>query len=116
MKSELYAAKKLHVYRTIYRLNLSFSKIVTHCQTLEQAGALTPKFAHLFQSFTRELQGEVNAEILEPLHSAELDDWRRYGKARQKWEKYLRGPEAKPPRKARRRQTRKRNATRSSSS
>ena len=31
------ATKKLHIYHTHYRLNLSFSNIVTHCRTLQEA-------------------------------------------------------------------------------
>jgi hypothetical protein len=92
MKNAPQVAQKLEIYRILYRLNLSFSNIVAHCRALQQAGALTPKSSHRFQSFTQELQGEINAGILNPLHSAELADWYRYGKVRQRWEKYLRGP------------------------
>ena len=65
------------------------------CRALQQSGVLKPKTAQMLQSFAQELQGEINAEILDPLHSAELADWTRHGKARQRWEKYLRGREAK---------------------
>jgi hypothetical protein len=39
----LEATKKLNIYHTLYRLNLSFSNIVSHCRTLQEAGALTSK-------------------------------------------------------------------------
>ena len=40
---------KLVVYHTLYRLNLSFSNIVTHCHALREAGIFTTKSAKLFQ-------------------------------------------------------------------
>jgi hypothetical protein len=46
-------------------------------------------------SFVQELQAECNQEFLETLHQLELDDWGRHGRVREKWEKYLRGPESK---------------------
>jgi len=54
-----------------------------------------PKSKRLFEGFTLELQAEINSDILSPLHDAELSDWARYGKVRQRWEKYLRGSEPK---------------------
>jgi hypothetical protein len=35
--------KKLLIYHTLYRLNLSFSNIVTHCRTLQETGIFTSK-------------------------------------------------------------------------
>jgi len=51
------------------------------------------KTAKLFPSFTQELQAEFNQEFLSDLHDLQLDDWNRYGKARQRWEKHLRDPD-----------------------
>jgi hypothetical protein len=85
--------KKLLIYHTLYRLNLSFSNIVTHCRTLQEAGALTSKGARLFQGYTQELQAEMNQELLDTMHATELDDWGRFGKIRQAEEKRLRDPD-----------------------
>jgi hypothetical protein len=85
--------KKLLVYHTLYRLNLSFSNIVTHCRTLQEAGVLTAKSIRLFQGYAQELQAEMNQELLETMHSIELDDWGRFGKMRQAEEKRLRDPD-----------------------
>jgi hypothetical protein len=87
--------QKTEIYHTLYQLNAGFAEVVIHCRALQQSGALKPKMSRLFQSFAQELQGEMNAEILNPLHSAELADWTRHGKARQQWEKYLKGRERK---------------------
>ena len=85
--------KKLLVYHTLYRLNLSFSNIVTHCRTLQDAGVLTARSTKLLQGYAQELQAEMNQELLETMHTTELDDWGRYGKIRQAEEKRLRDPD-----------------------
>ena len=51
--------KKLLIYHTLYRLNLSFSNIVTHCRTLQEAGIVTAKSTRLFQGYVQELQAEI---------------------------------------------------------
>jgi hypothetical protein len=85
--------KKLLIYHTLYRLNLSFSNIVTHCRTLQEAGALTAKDTQIFQGYAQELQAEMNQELLDTMHQTELDDWGRFGKVRQAREKELRDPD-----------------------
>jgi hypothetical protein len=85
--------KKLHVYHTLYRLNLSFTNIVSHCRTLQEVGSLTAKSSKLFQGYVQELQAEINQELLERMHGDELEDWARFGKIRQAEEKRLRDPD-----------------------
>lgn len=85
--------EKAEVYETLSSLNLAFAGIVQHLQTLQRTGLFKSKAAKLFPSFTQELQAEFNQEFLEDLHDLELDDWNRYGKARQRWEKHLRDPD-----------------------
>src|SRR3954467_5528706 len=85
--------KKLLIYHTLYRINLSFSNIVTHCRTLQDAGVFTAKSTKLFQGYAQELQAEINQELLEMLHATELEDWGRFGKIRQAEEKRLRDPD-----------------------
>ena len=84
--------KKLHVYHTLYRLNLSFANIVGHCRVLQEAGSLTAKSSKVFQGYAQELQAEINQELLETMHQTELDDWGRFGKVRQAEEKRLKDP------------------------
>jgi predicted DNA-binding WGR domain protein len=88
----LEATKKLNIYHTLYRLNLSFSNIVSHCRTLQEAGIFSAKSTRLFQGYAQELQAEMNQELLETMHQTELDDWGRFGKIRQAQEKRLRDP------------------------
>jgi len=85
--------QKMEVYRTLHELNSSFAAIVGHCDTLQRTGLFTTKAAKLLPSFIQELQAECNQEFLETLHQLELDDWGRFGRVREKYEKYLRGPE-----------------------
>jgi hypothetical protein len=85
--------EKAEIYETLSSLNMAFAGIVQHLQTLQRTGRFKSKTARLFPSFALELQAEFNQEFLEDLHQLELDDWGRYGKARQRWEKELRDPD-----------------------
>ena len=85
--------QKAEVYETLSSLNMAFAGIVQHLQTLQETGLFKSRTAKLFPSFTLELQAEFNQEFLENLHQLELDDWGRYGEARQRWEKETRDPD-----------------------
>jgi len=87
------ANRKAEIYHTLSKLNLSFSNIVAHCHTLQEAGVFNAKSTRLFQGYAQELQAEMNQELLETMHSIELDDWGRFGKIRQAEEKRLRDPD-----------------------
>lgn len=86
-------ARKLRIYHTLYRLNLSFANIVAHCCALGESRVLTPKFTRLYQSYAQELQAEINDEVIDILESVESDDMFRFGKARITREKELRDPD-----------------------
>jgi hypothetical protein len=85
--------EKAGVYETLSSLNTAFAGIVQHLHTLQKTGLFKSKAAKLFPGFAQELQAEFNQEFLETLHQLELDDWNEYGKARQRWEKYIRDPD-----------------------
>jgi len=85
--------QKAEVYETLSSLNMAFAGIVQHLQTLQRTGLFKSKTAKLFPGFALELQAEFNQEFLEDLHQLELDDWSRYGKVRQRWEKEIRDPD-----------------------
>lgn len=85
--------QKEQIYETLSSLNMAFAGIVQHLHTLQKTGLFKSKAAKLFPSFAMELQAEFNQEFLENLHQFELDDWGRYGKAREKWKKHLRDPD-----------------------
>jgi len=85
--------QKADVYETLSSLNMAFAGIIQHLQTLQQTGLFKSKAAKQFPGFALELQAEFNQEFLEDLHQLELDDWGRYGKVRQRWEKEIRDPD-----------------------
>ena len=87
--------QKARVYHTLSRLNSAFAAVIDTFETLQQDGVIAPEYKRRFEGFTLELQAEINSDILGPLHDAELSDWARHGKVRQRWEKYLRGSEPK---------------------
>jgi hypothetical protein len=88
-------AQKAEIYETLSALNLAFGAIVEHLQTIRQSRIVSSRYATVLQGLTKELQSEINVELLEKMNHIELRDWARYGKVRIKWEKYLRGPEPK---------------------
>lgn len=87
------ATGKLHIYRTIYRLNLSFANIVAHCRALQESGILGPKDTRLYQSYAQELQAEINQDVMSAMDEIESRDQFRFGKARVTREKELRDPD-----------------------
>jgi hypothetical protein len=85
--------KKLLIYHTLYRLNLSFSNIVTRCNTLQEAGIFSLKSTKLYQGLTQELQCEINGLLLETMHDIELEEWAHFGKVSQARDEELRDPD-----------------------
>lgn len=85
--------QKSEIYETLASLSMAFAGIIQHLETLKKTGVFQSETAKLFPHFALELQAEFNQEFLENLHQLELDDWGRYGKARQKYEKHLRDPD-----------------------
>jgi len=85
--------QKAHVYRILYRLNLSFARIVDSCRQLQGTGVFRSKFTRLHQAFAQELQAEINEEVLDILHGIESDDLNRFGRIRDARDKELRDPD-----------------------
>ena len=68
----LHIARKLGVYRALYRLNKSFTGILTQLGELEGLKILKPDSAKRYCSLTQELQAEINrglANIIETVES-----------------------------------------------
>src|SRR5262249_21759371 len=84
---------KLLIYHTLYRLNLSFSNIVTYCGTLHEAGGLTKKVAKRFWGYAQELQAEINDALLEEIYRGGRQDLAGFGKSRAAYEKALKDPD-----------------------
>lgn len=86
-------------YQSLHELNLAFGAVVRHTERLRDIGLCRSKATKIFPSLIQELQSEINAEFLGPLHTAEMNDWSRHGKVRQKWEKFLKDPDPRHNRK-----------------
>jgi hypothetical protein len=84
--------QKIDIYESLSTINSCFAAIVHHIREIQQAGVITPKYNRLFSAFTRELQGEINSDILEHLHEREMEDWFRFGKVRHSYQKQIRDP------------------------
>lgn len=91
--ANLDAAQKTQIYRILYRLNLSFVRIVDSCRELQGTGVYRSKFARLHQAFAQELQAEINEEVLSILLDLETDDLNRFGRIRDARDKELRDPD-----------------------
>ncbi len=85
--------QKMDIYESLSTINSAFAGIVHHIQEIQQAGIITRKYNRLFIGFTRELQAEINSDVLEHLHDREMEDWFRFGKVRQAYEKQIRDPD-----------------------
>jgi hypothetical protein len=86
-------------YQSLHELNLAFGEVLRHTERLPDVGLCRSKATKICPSLIQELQSEINAEFLGPLHTAEMHDWSRHGKVRQKWEKFLKGTEPRHRRK-----------------
>jgi hypothetical protein len=84
---------KVQVYRTLYHMKRSFADIVAHCRALGNLRILSPKFTRLYQSYTQELQAEINWDVIEIMDGIESEDLFHFGKARTAREKELRDPD-----------------------
>ena len=91
--ADLDVTQKARIYRILYRLNLSFARIVALCRELQESGVTRPKFSKLHQAFAQELQAEINEEALDTIHARETDDVNRFGKIRDARGKELRDPD-----------------------
>src|SRR5947209_2850208 len=87
------ATQKTEIYRILYRLNLSFVRIVDSCRELQGTSVFRSKFTRLHQAFAQELQAEINDEVLGILLDIETDDLNRFGRVRDARDKELRDPD-----------------------
>ncbi len=60
---------------------------------LKQFRILSPKYAHIYQSFVQELQAEINQDLMRIMESVEADDQFQFGKVRQAWERQMSDPD-----------------------
>lgn len=82
----LYIARKLGVYRSLYRINQSFANILTQCEELREMKVLKPDAARRYQSLTQELQAEISRGLIQLIETQESRRQFRLVKAREERE------------------------------
>lgn len=80
---------KSNTYRTLYRVNRAFDFISSQLGELGQAGLLKQGMLRTFQTFTGELQAEINQHVVGELHTVEERDWAQLGRVRNAIEKRI---------------------------
>src|SRR5260370_16440667 len=88
------AAQKLRAYETLFTLNQAFENVLADLQRFQRLPFFRREFLREFQVMVEETRACINFELVETMHSREQDDWARFGRLRQKWEKRYRDPNA----------------------
>ena len=88
-----HAPQKLLAYQTLFTLNQAFENVLADLQRLQRLPFFRSEFLREFQVMVEETRACVNFELVEAMHSREQDDWTRFGRLRQKWEKRLQDPD-----------------------
>ena len=86
------ASQKLRAYQTLFSLNQAFESVLADLHKLQRLPFFRPAFLQEFQVMVEETRACINFELVESLHSREQDDWARFGRLRQQWEKRYRDP------------------------
>ena len=76
----------------MFTLNQAFESVLADLQRLQRLPFFRLEFLREFQVMVEETRACINFELVEALHSREQDDWARFGRLRQKWEKRYRDP------------------------
>ena len=82
---------KLHIYKTIYRLNRAFELVRVNLDELDKLG-LDRRSMREYASISEELRAETNHRLTEILNEREERDWARFGRLTLQREKRLRDP------------------------
>jgi hypothetical protein len=75
-------AGKFRLYTILYHVNEAFEQILGQLQQLDQRG-VGPHVSNKLEVIVEETRAEVNFELVEYLQQRELNDWTRFGAARQ---------------------------------
>lgn len=89
--NNLTSLNKLNSYSLLFNVNRSMRNVCVALHDLEATGLFDAEQLKVYRGLTRELQAQINSELLETLHSMELKEAGRWGKVRLEWEKWLEG-------------------------
>ena len=84
---DLQTARKLGVYRALYRVNQCFANIVSQCAELQELEILDANSARRYRSSVQALQAEMNRGLAKLIETAESRTHFRLIKARKIREK-----------------------------
>jgi len=87
-----HSPQKLLAYQTLFTLNQAFESVLADLHRLQRLPFFRLEFLREFHVMVEETRACINFELVEALHSREQDDWTRFGRLRQKWEKRYRDP------------------------
>src|SRR5215471_4651925 len=90
----LHVARKLGVYRALYRLNKSFADILTQFGELQELKILNSETARRYCSLTQELQAEVNRGLANIIETVESRNHSRFIRTRMAGEEQSRSRRA----------------------
>jgi hypothetical protein len=88
---KLKSRERMEVYRRLFLLNRSFTRVIQLLDELSQNPLFKARDLREMRGLAQEVQLEINVVLLNPLESAELNDWTRFGKVRKEMERKLRG-------------------------
>ena len=89
--TNLTSREKWHVYYTLAQINRAFRILHFHLRTLEQTKPFHTQRLSEYQGISRELQSQINTELLEDRVIIEREDAFRFGKVKSAREKHLKG-------------------------
>jgi hypothetical protein len=87
---KLNSSERRDVYRQLFLLNNSFSRIARILDDLAQSPIFRTRDLREMRGLAQEVQLEINTVLLNPLESAEQNDHAQFGKIRIAMEKKLR--------------------------
>lgn len=87
----LNSRERMEVYRRLFLLNRSFTRIAQLLDELTQSPIFKARDLREMRGLAEEVQLEINTVLLNPLELAEQDDWTQCGKVRKAMEKKLQG-------------------------
>ena len=78
-------------YSSLFRVNRSLRNVCIGLHDLEETGMFDSKHLKTYRGLLRELQAQINCELLQALNEREMQEAAKWGKVRRAWEKWLKG-------------------------
>lgn len=86
-------SQKVQVYEALASVNGAFEQILADFRRLQEFPFFRRDLLKHFQLVVEETRAWANFEVAEVMHSREQNDWTRFGRLRQRWEKRYSDPD-----------------------